>query len=175
MWVGGKYVEASTGKTIAVINPATETILDYVPSATRADTEKAIRFANEAHPSWKRISGVARSEMLHEVANRIKEMKEELARTLTLEGGKPLKENRDEIDWVAACFHYYAEVGRSYRGRLIPPIESSQISMVVKEPYGVVVCIVPWNYPLLLAAWKAAPALAAGNTVIIKPSSLTPL
>jgi acyl-CoA reductase-like NAD-dependent aldehyde dehydrogenase len=94
---------------------------------------------------------------------------------MTREGGKPLVENRDEIGWSAACFRYYAELGRSSRGRVIPSVEASQLNLVLKEPYGVVGAIVPWNYPLLLMAWKVAPALAAGNTVIIKPSEMTPL
>ena len=94
---------------------------------------------------------------------------------LTLEGGKPLVENTDEVDWTAAAFDFYAEIGRNFAGRVIPPIESTQLAMVLKEPMGVVGAIVPWNYPLLLLAWKLAPALAAGNTVVAKPSELTPL
>ena len=93
---------------------------------------------------------------------------------MTAEGGKPLVENRDELDWTAAAFDYYAEIGRDHAGRVIPPIESTQLAMVVKDPLGVVGCIVPWNYPLLLLAWKVAPALAAGNCVVCKPSELTP-
>ena len=81
----------------------------------------------------------------------------------------------DEVEWVAACFDYYAEVGRHESGRVIPPVQRHQMNFVMKEPYGVVVCIVPWNYPLLLMAWKVAPALMAGNAVIIKPSEHTPL
>jgi betaine-aldehyde dehydrogenase len=94
---------------------------------------------------------------------------------MTLEGGKPLIENSDEVGWTAAAFDYYAELGRNFAGRVIPPIESTQLAMVIKEPLGVVGCIVPWNYPLLLLAWKLAPALGAGNAVVGKPSELTPL
>ena len=94
---------------------------------------------------------------------------------MTLEGGKPLVENSDEVGWTAAAFDYYAEIGRNSAGRVIPPIESTQLALVLKEPIGVVGCIVPWNYPLLLLAWKLAPALAAGNTTVCKPSELTPL
>jgi betaine-aldehyde dehydrogenase len=94
---------------------------------------------------------------------------------MTLEGGKPLIENSDEVGWTAAAFDYYAEMGRNFAGRVIPPIESSQLALVVKEPIGPWACIVPWNYPLLLLAWKVAPAIAAGNTVVAKPSELTPL
>src|ERR687895_1582800 len=100
---------------------------------------------------------------------------EPLAVAMTLEGGKPLVENSDEVGWTAAAFDYYAEMGRNFAGRVIPSIEATQLSLVLKEPMGVVGCIVPWNYPLLLLAWKAAPALAAGNTIVCKPSELTPL
>ena len=94
---------------------------------------------------------------------------------MTAEGGKPLIENSDEVGWTAAAFDYYAEIGRDSAGRVIPSIEATQLSLVVKDPLGVVGCIVPWNYPLLLLSWKLAPALAAGNTTVCKPSELTPL
>ncbi|HMO56608.1 MAG TPA: aldehyde dehydrogenase family protein, partial [Roseiflexaceae bacterium] len=116
-----------------------------------------------------------KAHMLHEVAHKIRERTEELATLMTREGGKPLVENRDELGWCAACFDYYAELQRNSRGRVIPSVEPSQLAMVLKEPYGVVACIVPWNYPILLMSWKVAPALAAGNTVIVKPSEMTPL
>ena len=116
-----------------------------------------------------------RAEMLHEVATRLRAQTDELARVMTLEGGKPLIENSDEVGWTAAAFDFYAELGRACAGRVIPPIESTQLALVLKEPMGVVGAIVPWNYPLLLLAWKLAPALAAGNAVVGKPSELTPL
>ena len=94
---------------------------------------------------------------------------------MTAEGGKPVVENVDEVGWTAAALDYYAEIGRDSAGRVIPSIESTQLSMVVKEPIGTFGCIVPWNYPLLLLSWKIAPALATGNTVVCKPSELTPL
>ena len=100
---------------------------------------------------------------------------DDLARALTLEGGKPLIENSDEVGWTAAAFDYYAEMGRNFAGRVIPSIEATQLALVVKEPTGVWGAIVPWNYPLLLLSWKLAPALAAGNTVVAKPSELTPV
>src|SRR6202008_4631873 len=90
-------------------------------------------------------------------------------------GDKPLIENTDEVGWTAAAFDYYAEMGRNFAGRVIPPIESSQLALVLKEPLGVGGAIVPWTSPLLLLAWKLAPALAAGNTVVCKPSELTPI
>ena len=84
---------------------------------------------------------------------------------MTREGGKPLIENTDEVGWTASAFHFYAELARAEQGRVIPPVEASQLALVLKEPLGVVGCIVPWNYPLLLLAWKLAPALAAGNAL----------
>ena len=100
---------------------------------------------------------------------------DELAELMTREGGKPLVENRDEVGWTASAFDFYAELARTAEGRVIPPVESSQLALVLKEPLGLVTCIVPWNYPLLLLAWKLAPVLAAGNAALCKPSELTPL
>jgi betaine-aldehyde dehydrogenase len=160
---------------IDIINPATEEVFEQVLNGSLEDADAAVVAANKAFGIWRRMTAVSRGELLHEVADRMKSSTEEIARILTLEGGKPLKENIDEVGWCVACFRYYAEIGRNSRGRVIPSIESTQLSMVLKEPYGVAVCIVPYNYPLLLMVWKVAPALAAGNTVIIKPSSITPL
>jgi len=175
LWINGEFVAASADETIEVINPYTEEVLDMVPAGTAADVERAVQAAQAAYQTWRWIPAVERADYLHEVARKLGEQEEAVARQLTLEGGKPLVENLDEVGWVVACFDYYAEIGRHSRGRVIPSIESSQLSLVLKEPYGVVGCIVPWNYPLLLMAWKVAPALAAGNTVILKPSSVTPL
>jgi acyl-CoA reductase-like NAD-dependent aldehyde dehydrogenase len=175
MWIDGEYVAGSSDDAIVILNPYTEQALDAVPAGTPADVERAVSAAGKAFAEWRWIPAVERAEALHEVARRLRDSETTLARQLTLEGGKPLVENLDEVGWTAACFDYYAEIGRHSRGRVIPSIESSQLSLVLKEPYGVVGCIVPWNYPLLLMAWKVAPALAAGNTVVLKPSSVTPL
>jgi len=175
IWINGEFVDSTSDEVIEVINPATEEIVHSVPAGTVEDTCRAIEAANAAFPSWRSVPGVEKAELLHEVATKLRAKAEKLAVTLTLEEGKPLIENRDEMGWSAACFDYYAEIGRHSRGRVIPSIEASQLSLVLKEPYGVVACIVPWNYPILLMSWKVAPALAAGNTVIIKPSSITPL
>jgi len=175
LWIGGRFVDGASDEVIEVVNPATEELVDTVAAGTEEDARRAIEAANEAFPSWRSVPGVEKAELLHEVASRLRTRAEDVATTLTLEGGKPLIENRDEMSWSAACFDYYAEIGRNSRGRVLPSIEASQLSLVLKEPYGVVACIVPWNYPILLMAWKVAPALAAGNTVVIKPSSVTPL
>jgi betaine-aldehyde dehydrogenase len=175
MWIGGEFVAGSAGSSFEVLNPYTEEVLETVAGGTPAEVERAVAAAQGAFAEWSRIPAVERADLLHEIASKLRSNEERLARQLTLEGGKPLVENLDEVAWTAACFDYYAQIGRHSRGRVIPSIESSQLSLVLKEPYGVVGCIVPWNYPLLLMAWKVAPALAAGNTVIVKPSSVTPL
>ena len=172
--IGGEAV-AGAGAGLAVENPYTTETLATVGAASGEQVEVAVAAAREAWPAWARATAGERCELLHEVARRLRENAEALARTMTAEGGKPLVENRDELEWTAAAFDYYAELGRDQAGRLIPPIEATQVAMVAKEPLGVVACIVPWNYPLLLLAWKVAPALAAGNCVIAKPSELTPL
>jgi acyl-CoA reductase-like NAD-dependent aldehyde dehydrogenase len=144
-----------------------------LPSAEQVDA--AIAAAGAAARGWADTPAVERCELLHEVAARLRANADALAELMTREGGKPLVENTDEVGWTAAAFDYYAEMGRNFAGRVIPTIESTQLALVLKEPLGVVAAIVPWNYPLLLLAWKLAPALAAGNTVVCKPSELTPL
>jgi betaine-aldehyde dehydrogenase len=175
MWIDGEHVPSVTGESFDVQDPATEEVLDQVPMGNEEDARRAIAAANRAFKTWRKTTAHEKAELLHEVARKMRERSEELATLLTRECGKPLVENRDELGWSATCFDYYAELQRNTRGRVIPSVEASQLSMVLKEPYGVVAAIVPWNYPILLMAWKVAPALAAGNTVIIKPSEMTPL
>lgn len=172
--VGGELVEGS-GSAIEVENPATEEIVASVGSASSDQLDLAVKAATEAKADWATMPAVDRAPLLHGVATALREKTDQLALLMTLEIGRPLIESADEVEWCAACFDYYAEVARSEIGRVIPPIEASQFSVVVKEPHGVVGCIVPWNFPLLLLCWKLAPALAAGNTVVAKPSELTPL
>lgn len=162
-------------KKIQVINPATEKVIDEVPNQTAEDVNRAVAKAKAAFDKWRKRPAHEKAELLHEVAHRIKARADQLARVLTQEGGKPLRENKDEMGWSASCFDYYAEIARNSRGRVIPSTETSQLNLVIKEPYGVVGAIVPWNYPILLMSWKLAPALAAGNTVVLKPAEQTPL
>ena len=163
------------GEKLAVENPFSEETIAEVGTPSAEQLDAAVVAAREASVEWGRTPAVDRGELLHEVAVRLRARTDELAEVMTSEGGKPLIENSDEVGWTAACFDYYAEIGRDSAGRVIPSIESTQLSLVLKEPMGVVGCIVPWNYPLLLLAWKLAPAVAAGNTTVCKPSELTPL
>jgi betaine-aldehyde dehydrogenase len=175
MWIDHQHQGARSGETMPVENPATEEVLAHVPRAQAADVALAVERARHAQRTWRRVPGLDKARLLHEVAARIRAMHRELAEVMTLEGGKPMIENLDEIEWVCACFDYYAELGRHARGTSIPPGFEHQVNFTVKEPFGVVAAIVPFNYPLLLMAWKVAPALAAGNTVVIKPADETPL
>ncbi|MFN2276410.1 MAG: aldehyde dehydrogenase family protein [Candidatus Promineifilaceae bacterium] len=175
MFINGQFTGGQAAESIAVINPATEEVLAEVPRGTAEDANAAVAAAKAAFPAWKRTPAWERAGLLHEAAAKMKAHEEELARLLTEEEGKPFVENEEEVFWTYDTFHYYAELGRHERGRFIPPGDPDQINFVIKEPYGVAACITPWNYPLLLLAWKLAPALAAGNTVVIKPSEYTPL
>ena len=170
----GEQVEGQ-GPPLEVENPTTEETIASVGTASPEQVDAAIAAAREGARDWAATPAVERAELLHEVARLLRDRTDELARAMTLEGGKPLIENSDEVGWTAAAFDYYAEMGRNFAGRVIPSIESTQLAMVLKEPIGVVGAIVPWNYPLLLLSWKLAPALAAGNTVVCKPSELTPV
>ncbi len=175
MFINGKYRSGYSTETIKVINPATEEIIGEAPQGNKKDAIDAVDAAKKALPGWKKMPASERAGYLHQVATSIREHHEELVRLLTQEEGKPIPENEEEFWWSEETFDYYAELGRHDRGYVIPPGDPAQFNFVLKEPWGVVACIVPWNYPILLLAWKVAPALAAGNTVIIKPSELTPL
>jgi acyl-CoA reductase-like NAD-dependent aldehyde dehydrogenase len=174
-FIDGEFVDCLSGSRLEVIDPATEEVVDVVPKGGVADADRAVAAAKRAFPSWKRTPAWTRADLLVEVAHRLRSRKEEFALTLTRETGRTIRKNRGYVDWAAMCFDFYAGLVRERRGRVIPSAEPGQLNLVLKEPLGVVACIVPFNYPLMLLAWKAAPALAAGNTVVIKPASQTPL
>ena len=175
IFIDGKYVSAKSEKNLEIRNPSTLELIDSVSNCGEADVNDAVMAARRAQKEWWRISGVEKSVMMHEIARRLRENEREISVLLTKETGKPLIESVDCIDWVAACFDYYAEVGRASRGVSLPPVAAHQVNFTVKEPYGVVACIAPFNFPLLLMAWKVAPALVAGNTVVCKPPHQNPL
>lgn len=174
-YINGQFTKLSSTGKIDVINPATEEVIDCIPQGNAADAEVAVEAARNAFIEWRRTPANTRATMMHEASAKMRAHKDQIVHLLTLEEGKPIPENEEEFEWLVNTFEYYAELGRHERGRVLPSGEYSQLNLVLKEPYGVAACIVPWNYPLLLLAWKIAPALAAGNTVIVKPSELTPL
>src|SRR3990172_2121203 len=172
MWINSREVSSAQPPRTA-LDPATEESIDEVTWGGKREAEEAVTAAKAAFPAWRNTPASERAAMLHEVARRMRQNLEHLAIELTLETGRSIRKNRGYLEWSAQCFDYYAEIGRHYRGRLIPSPEASQLSIVLKVPIGVMVAIVPWNYPVLLLTWKIAPALAAGNTVIIKPATYT--
>ena len=175
MYVNGRFVASESGETMDILNPATEEVIEQVPNGNEADAHKAIAAAKAAFQQWRWLPGLERAAMLHEAARKIHHHYDEIAQLMTLEGGKPIPESEEGIEWTIGTLDYYAEMARTYRGRLLAPADRQQFNFVMKEPFGVVACIIPFNFPLLLMAWKVAPALAAGNTVIIKPADSTPL
>jgi len=175
MFIDGKMTRGKSAESIPVINPATEEVIAEVPRGTPEDVQEAVNAAQCAFDLWKRMPASERAAALHTVAEKMRAHHDELVRLLTQEEGKPLPENDEEIWWSEETFDYYAELGRNSRGLVIPPGSPGQFNFVLREPRGVVGCITPWNYPILLLVWKIAPALAAGNTVVIKPSRITPL
>ena len=146
-----------------------------MPECGPDDVAAAVDAAARAQPGWWRVPGVEKAAYLRTIAAKIRSDERALSTLMARETGKPLIEAVDCIEWVAACFDYYAEVGRRSYGTSIPPVAAHQINFTIKEPFGVVAAIVPFNFPLLLMAWKVAPALAAGNTLVCKPPHQNPL
>lgn len=175
LYLDGEFCSSTASESFEVIEPATEDPLGRIADSTDGEVDEAIRAANVAQHGWVAQNGLTRAERLHEVAARMREMKPQIAEMLTREMGKPYKETADEVEWSATAMDYYAEVGRHDCGRVVGPATDNQFHFTVKEPMGVVVVIVPFNYPLVLFCWEAAAALAAGNAVIVKPSESTSL
>lgn len=175
MLIDGHWTDAADGATIDVTNPATGEVIDTVPAAGEADVARAVAAAVKGQRGWADASALARAGVMLDFAQAVRARQRDFAELLTREGGSTLAENMDEIRWVAEAFEYYAEMGRNVGGRVIPSQEPTLTNLVIKRPVGVVLAIAPWNYPALLLAWKIAPALAAGNAVIVKPPAETPL
>jgi acyl-CoA reductase-like NAD-dependent aldehyde dehydrogenase len=163
----------STGQVLRVLEPATEQTLAEMPEAQVEDVEEAIARAKAAFPAWRSLAPGARADLLRRLAHAIEERIEDLARLEARNVGKPIGDARGEMGMVVQAFNYYAGAPERLFGKTIPV--AGGIDMTFREPLGVVGLIVPWNFPLLLATWKVAPALAAGNTMVLKPAELTPL
>jgi len=174
MFVDGEFV-ASDGGRFDVIDPATEERIGEAATCTDAEVDVAVEVANRAQKAWAARNFLNRAEIMHEVAHAMRAMTNELAEMLTRETGKPYKESADEVEWSASAIDYYAEIARHENGKVIGSNIDSQFHFTVKEPLGVAVVILPFNFPYVLMCWEAAAALAAGNAVIVKPSDLTSL
>jgi aldehyde dehydrogenase (NAD+) len=174
--INNEWRDAAGGKTMEVVNPATEEVIATVASAGTSDVDDAVAAARAAlNGPWGRMSARERGRLVSKLADRLMEKADEVARLETLHNGKPIFESRQiEIPAAAECLEYYAGWADKIMGETIP-VKGNYLTYTLREPLGVVAAIVPWNFPLLLAAWKVAPALACGNVVILKPASQTPL
>lgn len=177
MYINGEWVEAESKATREIINPFNQEVIATVPEGDRTDAEKAIVAARKAFDEgpWPHTPGAERGRKLFQVAELIERDKEKLAHLETLDTGKTLVESRADMDDIAAVFRYYAGLADKDGGEMIEPPMEGAVSQIVREPIGVCGQITPWNYPLLQASWKLAPALAAGCTLVLKPSEITPL
>ncbi len=174
--INNEWRPSASGKTMDVVNPATEEVIASVASADTSDVDAAASAARAAlNGPWGEMSARERGRLVSRLAVRLMEKADEVARLETLHNGKPISESRNiEIPAAAECFEYFAGWADKVMGETIP-VKGNYLTYTLREPVGVVAAIVPWNFPLLLAAWKVAPALACGNTVILKPASQTPL
>ena len=174
-FVGGKWVDAAEGGTAEIMNPATgETIAD-VPEGTQADVDRAVEAAKAALPEWLETTPGERAEMLLKLADALDANAEELAQIESQNVGKPLPYARDELPVCSDNLRFFAGAARTLEGRAAGEYMRGYTSMIRREPVGVVGQIAPWNYPLMMGIWKIAPALAAGNVTVLKPSEQTPL
>src|SRR5215212_3221874 len=158
---------------LEVLNPATEEVVESLEAATEDDADAAIARAREAFPAWRDVQPDDRSRLLRRLADALDAEQENLAQLESKNTGKPIGDSRGEMAMVAETFHYYAGMPERLLGDTIPV--SGGVDVTFREPLGVVGLIVPWNFPLTIASWKMAPALAAGNTLVLKPAELTPL
>lgn len=178
MFVGGKWIEGSSHATSKVIDPSNNDVIAEVPAATEEDARQAVGLARKAYANaeWRWMDFTKRGRILLQIASLIREKENfnELARLESLNVGKPLRESKGDVAWAARAFEYFGGLADKIQGETIPT-PGPRVNYTLREPLGVTVHIVPWNYPLSLAARSIAPALATGNTVIVKPSELTPL
>lgn len=173
LYINGAFVP-SQGERSPIVDPATEQVIGTLAHATADEIDDAVAHANAAQAQWWALSARERGDALHEAARKLRAQAPSLAEALTREMGKPYRESRWECgDGAASSLSYYAELARHDAGRVAGPAIAGQLQMVVKEPLGVVVSIVPVNFPVLLFVWQAAAALAAGNAIIVKPSEQT--
>ncbi|AFY47203.1 NAD-dependent aldehyde dehydrogenase [Nostoc sp. PCC 7524] len=174
--INNEWIESVSGRRFETINPATGEVICEVAEADAPDVDKAVKAARTAFTSgeWSKLSAARRGELLYKLADLIEQNIDELARLETLDNGKPLQDSLGDLELVIACYRYYAGWADKVQGKTIP-IGGSYFCYTRHEPVGVVGQIIPWNFPLLMQAWKLAPALATGNTVVLKTAEQTPL
>ena len=175
LFIGGEFVDAVGGGTIPVVNPHDGSLICEIADAREADVDLAVEAARAAFPKWSRLGAAQRGKLLLDIASAIEANAEELAQLESLDTGHPLKDTRFlDVPRTAATFRYFGGMADKFQGSVVP-VEPGFLNYVTRDPIGVIGQIVPWNFPLMFTSWKMGPALAAGNTVVIKPSELTPL
>ena len=175
MYINGKFVDTDSGKEITVINPNNEETLGTVPSATVEETREAIDAAFEAEKSWHQVPAPTRGSYLHKLADEIRKDPEPWIKNLQEEQGKIRSLAKTEVLFTADYLDYMAAAGRTYKGEVIQSDNRNETILLKRMPIGVIAGILPWNFPFFLIARKMAPALVTGNTVVLKPSSDTPI
>ena len=175
LFIGGKFVAARDGATFATLNPHDGSVLAEVAEGKAADIDCAVEAASAAFPKWSRMAAADRGRILLRLADLIETHTDELARLESLDTGHPIRDSRGlDVPRTAATFRYFGGMADKLQGSVVP-VEAGFLNYVLREPLGVVGQIVPWNFPLMFTSWKMGPALAAGNTVVLKPAELTPL
>lgn len=175
LFIGGRFTDALAGGTIDILNPHDGTRITAIAAADAADVDLAVQAAQRAFPAWSRMAAADRGRLLLKLADLIDANAEELAQLETLDTGHPIRDTRGlDVPRTAACFRYFGGMADKLLGSVVP-VETGFLNYVRRAPIGVVGQIVPWNFPLMFTSWKLGPALAAGNTVVLKPSELTPL
>ena len=175
LFIAGRFVDSESGETLATLNPHDNSVIVDVAMAGKADIDKAVAAAQKAFPAWARMAAADRGRILLRLADLIEENADELARLESLDTGHPLKDSRAlDVPRTAACFRYFAGMADKFQGDVVP-VEAGFLNYLLREPVGVVGQVVPWNFPLMFTSWKMAPALAAGNTIVMKPAEITPL
>src|SRR6266571_6598316 len=176
MLVAGDWRDGSGGAVSSIVDPSTNQVIGEVPRGSREDAGAAVDAAKSAlwSPEWREMDSAKRGRIMVKLTGLIRENSEELAKLETLNEGKTLRESKGDVAWAARAFEYYSGLADKIQGETIP-VPPRRLDYTLREPLGVTVHIVPWNYPIALAARSVAPALAAGNTVVLKPSELTPL
>lgn len=175
LFIGGRFVPALDGATIDVLNPHDNSLITKVAEAKAEDVDMAVDAAEKAFPAWSRMAAADRGRLLLKLADRIEECADELAWLEALDTGHPIRDARNiDVMRTAACFRYFGGMADKFQGSVVP-VEAGFLNYVQRAPIGVVGQVVPWNFPLMFTSWKMGPALAAGNTVVLKPAEITPL
>jgi aldehyde dehydrogenase (NAD+) len=175
LFINGCFVPAASGETLATLNPHDNSVIADVSMAGPADIDRAVEAAQAAFPTWSRLAAMERGRLLLKLADAIEANADRLARLESLDTGHPIRDTRNlDVPRTAATFRYFGGMADKFEGSVIP-VEQGFLNYLLREPVGIVGQVVPWNFPLMFTSWKMAPALAAGNCVIMKPAELTPL